>query len=104
MMSETPRGVATFSASVPEVSYWFPRGRQGVALEMHGGVGNMTPRLFTLILPFAIGALGLVGADLGWLALLVFAAVVYALFAVDFSYFQLRAEGLPAEEGRITRS
>ena len=51
-------GVASFSVGVPQVSYWFPRNRQGTALGIYGGVGNLAPGLFTLTLPFAIGALG----------------------------------------------
>ena len=44
-------GVATFSVGIPQVSYWFPRNRQGTALGIYGGVGNLAPGLFTLILP-----------------------------------------------------
>ena len=63
-------GVASFSVGVPQVSYWFPRNRQGTALGIYGGVGNLAPGLFTLLLPFAIAALGLAGSYLAWLAFL----------------------------------
>ena len=47
-----------------------PANRQGTALGIYGGVGNLAPGLFTLILPFAIAALGLAGSYLAWLAFL----------------------------------
>lgn len=93
-------GVASFSVGVPQVSYWFPRNRQGTALGIFGGVGNLAPGLFTLILPFAIGALGLAGSYLAWLAFLLIGAGVYGWLARDAFYFQLRARGSDAEEAR----
>jgi MFS transporter, NNP family, nitrate/nitrite transporter len=49
-------GVASFSVGVPQVSYWFPQSRQGTVLGAYGGIGNLAPGLFTLILPYAIAA------------------------------------------------
>ena len=93
-------GVASFSVGIPQVSYWFPRNRQGTALGIYGGVGNLAPGLFTLALPFAIGALGLAGSYLAWLAFLLIGAGVYGWLARDAYYFQLRARGTGAEEAR----
>ena len=93
-------GVASFSVGVPQVSYWFPRGRQGTALGIYGGVGNLAPGLFTLILPFAIGALGLAGSYLAWLAFLLVGTGIYGWLARDAYYFQLRARGIEAEEAQ----
>ena len=93
-------GVASFSVGVPQVSYWFPRNRQGTALGIYGGVGNLAPGLFTLILPFAIGALGLAGSYLAWLAFLLVGTGIYGWLARDAYYFQLRARGVDAEEAR----
>ncbi|MDE2005940.1 MAG: MFS transporter [Rhodospirillales bacterium] len=86
-------GVASFSVGIPQVSYWFPRNRQGTALGIYGGVGNLAPGLFTLILPFAIGALGLAGSYLAWLAFLLIGTGIYGWLALDAPYFQLRARG-----------
>src|SRR5271165_6810811 len=93
-------GVASFSVGVPQVSYWFPRNRQGTALGIYGGVGNLAPGLFTLLLPFAIGALGLAGSYLAWLAFLLVGTGVYGWLARDAYYFQLRANNIGAEEAR----
>jgi NNP family nitrate/nitrite transporter-like MFS transporter len=93
-------GIATFSVGVPQVSYWFPRNRQGTALGIYGGVGNLAPGLFTLILPFAIAAFGLAGSYLAWLAFLLIGTGIYGWLARDAYYFQLRARGTGVDEAR----
>lgn len=93
-------GVASFSVGIPQVSYWFPRNRQGTALGIYGGVGNLAPGLFTLILPFAIAAFGLAGSYLAWLAFLLIGTGIYGWLARDAYFFQLRARGVPAGEAR----
>lgn len=93
-------GVATFSVGIPQVSYWYPRNRQGIALGIYGGVGNIAPGLFTLILPFAIATLGLAGSYMAWLVFLVVGTGVYAWLARDAYFFQLRARGVAADEAK----
>ena len=93
-------GVASFSVGVPQVSYWFAQNRQGTALGTYGGVGNLAPGLFTLILPYAIGAWGLGGSYLAWFAFLAVGATVYAVFTRDAYIFQLRKQGLPEDSCR----
>jgi NNP family nitrate/nitrite transporter-like MFS transporter len=91
-------GVASFSVGIPQVSYWFPRNRQGTALGIYGGVGNLAPGVFTLLLPFAIGALGLAGSYLAWLAFLLIGTGIYGWLARDAYYFQLRARDVSPEQ------
>lgn len=93
-------GVASFSVGVPQVSYWFPQKRQGTALGTYGGLGNLAPGLFTLILPYAIAAWGLGGSYLAWLVFLAIGATIYAVFTRDAYVFQLRKMGLPEETCR----
>jgi len=93
-------GVASFSVGIPQVSYWYPQNRQGGALGIFGGVGNLAPGLFTLILPFAIAALGLAGSYLAWLAFLLIGTAIYGWLARDAYYFQLRAKGAAPDEAR----
>lgn len=97
-------GVASFSVGIPQVSYWFPRNRQGTALGIYGGVGNLAPGLFTLLLPFAISALGLAGSYLAWLAFLLIGTGIYGWLARDAYSFQLRARGASDDEAeRVAR-
>jgi NNP family nitrate/nitrite transporter-like MFS transporter len=97
-------GVASFSVGIPQVSYWHPRNRQGLVLGIYGGVGNLAPGLFTLILPFAIGALGLAGSYLTWLGFMLLGIGVYGWRARDAYYFQLRERGMADEEARAVAS
>lgn len=82
-------GGATFSVGVPKTSYWFPKKRQGYALGIYAGLGNIGPGVLNYVIPLLIGALGLAAAYLGWLVFLIAATVIYAIFAMDSYYFQL---------------
>jgi len=93
-------GVAAFSVGVPQVSYWFPQSRQGTALGIFGGVGNLAPGIFTLMLPYAIAVWGLKGSYLAWLIFLTVGAAIYLIFARDAYFFQLRRRGLDVEQSR----
>jgi MFS transporter, NNP family, nitrate/nitrite transporter len=93
-------GVASFSVGVPQVSYWFPQKRQGTALGAYGGIGNLAPGLFTLLLPYAIAMWGLAGSYFAWFSFLLLGAAIYAMFARDAFVFQLRKQGVDPETSR----
>lgn len=98
-------GVASFSVGIPQVSYWYPQRRQGIALGTYGGVGNLAPGLFTLALPFAIAAWGLANSYLAWFLFLLIGALVYAVWARDAYYFQLCKQGAsPTASRKIAAS
>ena len=42
-------GIATFSVGISQTSYWFPQKKQGVALGVYAGVGNLAPGIFALL-------------------------------------------------------
>jgi MFS transporter, NNP family, nitrate/nitrite transporter len=93
-------GIATFSVGISQVAYWFPQRRQGSALAIYAGIGNLAPGLFSLVLPVAIGRLGLAGSYLAWLAFLIVGTVFYAALGRNAWYFQLRHAGLGGDEAR----
>jgi len=93
-------GVASFSVGIPQVSYWYPQARQGTVLGAYGGIGNLAPGIFTLLLPYAIGAWGLTGSYFAWFTFLVIGAGLYAWLARDAFSFQLRAQGVDPETSR----
>ncbi len=98
-------GGATFSVGVPQTSYWFPSDRQGWALGVYAGAGNVGPGVVNYLLPLAIAAWGLTGAYVSWLGFLVLVTAFYALTAVDSYYFQLRQRGLEDDRAReVARS
>jgi MFS transporter, NNP family, nitrate/nitrite transporter len=93
-------GVASFSVGIPQVSYWYPQSRQGTALGTYGGIGNLAPGIFTLLLPYAIAMWGLAGSYFAWFGFLSVGTAIYAWLARDAYFFQLRKEGLDADAAR----
>ena len=91
-------GIATFSVGISQVSYWFPQRRQGWALGMYAGIGNLAPGLFSFLLPVALGSLGLAGAYLVWLIFLVIGTALYYFTGRNAWYFQLRDQDVPHGE------
>jgi len=93
-------GIATFSVGIPQTSYWYPQKRQGFALGTYGGLGNVAPGLFGIILPFALGVLGLAASYLSWFIFLVLGTIIYAVLAKDAYYFQLRKKDVEEQEAK----
>jgi len=93
-------GIAAFSVGAGQVAYWFPQNKQGVALAIFGGVGNLAPGLFTFLIPIALSTLGLSGSYLVWLALLATGLVLYFITGRNAPYFQLSEQGSTPEEAR----
>lgn len=94
-------GIATFSVGVSQASYWFPQKKQGVALGIYGGVGNLAPGIFTLLLPnVALPLLGLSGSYLAWLIFLIVGTIAYCIIGKNAWYFQLVDAGVEKDEAR----
>lgn len=93
-------GVASFSVGIPQVSYWYPQAKQGTVLGAYGGIGNLAPGLFTLLLPYAVSGWGLAGSYFAWFTFLLVGAAIYAFLTHDAYYFQLRKQGVDAEASR----
>jgi len=91
-------GIATFSVGIAQTAYWFPKEKQGFALGVYAGVGNLAPGIFGMILPFALKAIGLTNAYILWFGFLLAGTVIYVLLAKDAPYFQLRKAGVPHED------
>jgi len=93
-------GIATFSVGISQVSYWFPQAKQGKALAVFAGCGNLAPGIFSLLLPIALVTFSLANAYMAWLAFLAVGTVLYALMGRNAWYFQLVGQGLGAEGAR----
>jgi nitrate/nitrite transporter NarK len=87
-------GIAIFSVGIPAVSYWFPQKKQGSALAIYGGLGNVAPGLFALILPWMVIALGFTASYIFWFGMLVFLIFFIYLYMKDAPYFQYRELGI----------
>lgn len=93
-------GIATFSPGISQTAFWFPKSRQGLSLGIFGGLGNLAPGLFVLLMPLALAHVGLTGAYEVWLTLLIAGTIIYAMVANNAWYFQLRAAGADVESAR----
>jgi len=93
-------GIATFSVGIGQVAYWFPQAKQGRALGIYAGLGNLAPGLFSLLLPLALGGLGLANSYLIWLVFLAAGTLLYAAFGRNAWFFQGTAQGLSCEDAR----
>ena len=94
-------GIATFSVGISQVSYWFPQQKQGRALAVFAGVGNVAPGIFLLLVPFALSRFGLAWSYIAWLCILVAGTVFYAAVGKNSPYFQLLKKGLAPAEARV---
>ncbi len=86
-------GIATFSVGIAQVSYWFSKEDQGGPLGAYAGLGNTSPGLSSLLLPSAVGAIGILGAYSVWFAILLVVTLIYGLFIKDAPWFQLHRRG-----------
>ncbi len=93
-------GIASFSVGAGQTAYWFPQRKQGVALAIFGGVGNLAPGLFSFLIPIALSTLDLSGSYMVWVVLLTTGLVLYFITGRNSPYFQLREQGCAPEEAR----
>lgn len=93
-------GIATFSVGVGQTSYWFPRKKQGMALGIYAGLGNLAPGLFSLILPIYLQHFGFISAYFAWFIFLLMGAVLYYFIGVNSFYFQYKQSGIPVCDSR----
>lgn len=91
-------GGATFSVGITQTSYWYPSNKQGFALGAFAGIGNIGPGMVVYVLPVLVGVWGLTMAYSTWFVFLIVVTAVYAVFAVDPYFFQLRKKGKDDDE------
>jgi len=87
-------GIAVFSVGIPAVSYWYPQKKQGTALAVYAGLGNLAPGLFAFILPYMVVSLGLTVSYVFWLGMLLVLVVLIYIYMKDAPYFQYREMGI----------
>ncbi|MDE3110522.1 MAG: MFS transporter [Acidobacteriota bacterium] len=93
-------GIAVFSVGISQVSYWFRQRKQGRALAIFAGVGNVAPGIFLLLVPFALARFGLAFSYMLWLCILAAGTIAYALLGKNSPYFQLLKKGMAPEIAR----
>jgi NNP family nitrate/nitrite transporter-like MFS transporter len=94
-------GIATFSVGIAQTAYWFPRHRQGTALGIYAGVGNLAPGLFAFLLAnITLPRWGLPGSYLIWLLFLVAGTGAYTALGRNPPYFQLLVRGMDPDQAK----
>lgn len=94
-------GIGGFAAGIGQVSYWFPQSKQGSALGMFGGLGNLAPGIFAFLLPISLANFGLSFSYLAWVVFLAIGIIVYYLIGANSYYFQLKAKGVDSEKAKM---
>lgn len=97
-------GGATFSVGAPQTSYWFSQQRQGWALGVYGGLGNIGAGLFNLAIPLLAAWVSLPGAYGAWAVFMLVATLMYAALAHNPYYFQLREKGVSDVDAKASAS
>lgn len=94
-------GIAVFSVGIPSVSYWYPQKRQGSALSIYAGLGNLAPGMFALLLPFLVMSLGFTISYVLWFGSIVVLVVLVQVFMKDAPYFQYREMGIDIDPNAL---
>lgn len=97
-------GIAVFSVGIPSVSYWFPQKKQGRALALYAGLGNLAPGLFAMILPGLVTVLGFTTSYIFWFGLLVVLLFFFVVYMKDAPYFQYRQMGIEIDPDALLLS
>jgi NNP family nitrate/nitrite transporter-like MFS transporter len=94
-------GIAVFSVGIPTVSYWYPQKKQGTALAIYAGLGNMAPGMFAIALPFLVVSLGFAISYVLWLGMLLSLLIVFLFYMKDAPYFQYKEMGIQIDEDAL---
>ncbi|MFI7615081.1 MFS transporter [Nonomuraea terrae] len=73
-------GGGNFASSMANITYFYPRHKQGVALGLNAAGGNIGVSSVQLVMPLVIGSLGLAAAGWFWIPFIVVAAGCAWLF------------------------
>ncbi len=93
-------GIASFSVGIGQTSYWFPHKKQGIALGVFGGLGNLAPGIFSLILPVFLVYYNFISAYFAWFLFLLAGTIIYGFLGVNSYYFQYKKAGFSDEDSR----
>jgi NNP family nitrate/nitrite transporter-like MFS transporter len=91
-------GIATFSVGIGQTSYWFSKNKQGYALGIYAGLGNLAPGLFSMIIPIVLVGSGLVDVYFYWFIFLLIGSVIYFVISDNAYFFQLKKNGYEKDE------
>ncbi len=91
-------GGATFSPGITQTSYWFPQEKQGMALGVFGGVGNLSPGIAAFLFPVVLMFTSLADTFLIFSICILACTIGYFILGKNAWYFQLLKQGKSREE------
>jgi nitrate/nitrite transporter NarK len=94
-------GIATFSVGIPAVSYWYPQKKQGAVLALYGGLGNLAPGIFALVLPWLVLRFGFFSSYSLWFFMILATIILFYAFMRDAPYFQYKEMGLAVDKDAL---
>ncbi len=94
-------GIAVFSVGIPTVSYWHSQEKQGSALAIYAGAGNLGPGVFALILPAMVVSFGFKTSYTIWFLFVLALVFLVAIFMKDAPYFQYRQMGIEIDKNAL---
>ncbi|MCA2219945.1 MFS transporter [Nonomuraea aurantiaca] len=93
-------GGGNFASSMANITYFYPRSRQGVALGLNAAGGNIGVSSVQLVMPLVIGGFGLAAAGWFWVPLVVVAAVCAWFFMDNLTVAKAKPREQLAVAGR----
>ncbi|NBE93027.1 MFS transporter [Nonomuraea sp. KC401] len=93
-------GGGNFASSMANITYFYPRDKQGVALGLNAAGGNIGVSSVQLVMPLVIGSFGLAAAGWFWIPLIVVSAVCAWFFMDNITSARARPREQLAVAGR----
>lgn len=91
-------GIATFSVGTSQISYWFPKAKQGQPLATYAGVGTLAPGIFALIIPLYLSRGSFESMYVSWTVFLLIGTILYCWLGKNAPFFQALRKGVPREQ------
>lgn len=91
-------GIATFSVGTSQISYWYPRAKQGSPLATYAGIGTLAPGIFALIIPLYLARWSFQSVYVSWSVYLIVGTVLYWWLGKNAPYFQGLKHGMTKAE------
>lgn len=91
-------GIATFSVGTSQISYWYPKAKQGTPLATYAGIGTLAPGIFALLIPLYLSKWSFQSVYISWSIFLLVGTILYLCLGMNAPYFQALKKGMKKDE------
>lgn len=91
-------GIATFSVGTSQISYWYPKAKQGQPLATYAGIGTLAPGIFALIIPLYLAKWSFGSLYISWTVFLLIGTILYWWLGKNAPFFQALRKGIPRDQ------